>query len=442
VTAVVGQDPVEAVAATVEAAQRYAAHPLADVERCQALRRAASLLRSRSEQLVGLLVKEVKKPRALARLEVIRSAEVAEATASEWETIRGEVVPSHAAANGAGRLVIARRHPIGIVCAITPFNFPVALTLHKLAPALVAGNACIAKPSEHATETVQALAELLVEAGFPASAVPIAAGGPETVDALLNREEIGLYSFTGSVAVGEKIKRESGIRPVVLELGSNAATIVHADADLPRAAEALALGAYAFAGQACFSPQRLLVHEDVLQPLADLLIDRIAKLVVGDPDSEDVLVGPLISEAAAARVEGMIEEAVDLGARVLAGGKREGAFLAPSLLSGVPRDAQLWKEEAFGPVALLEGYRSVSEAFELANDSRFGLQTGLFTTDIGVALEAADGLATGAVLVNEPSSWRCTPMPFGGVRSSGFGREGPRYAIEAMTYVKTIAFAR
>jgi len=183
------------------------------------------------------------------------------------------------------------------------------------------------------------------------------------------------------------------------------------------------------------------VHEDVGETLAGMLLEGVATLTVGDPEREDVTVGPLISEAAAVRVEGLIEEAVGLGATIVAGGGRDGAFLAPALLTGVPHQARLWREEAFGPVALLEPYRTTSEALSLANDTPFGLQTGVYTKDVGFALEAAERLVAGAVLVNEPSSWRCTPMPFGGVRQSGFGREGARYAIEAMTYVKTIAIA-
>jgi acyl-CoA reductase-like NAD-dependent aldehyde dehydrogenase len=430
-----------AVDGAIAAAGDYARAPLSDIERCEALRHAGRLLREQADELAELLVADVRKPRTLARLEVSRSAEVAEASAAEWETIRGEVVPAHAVANSAGRLVLARRHPLGIVCAITPFNFPIALTIHKLAPALVAGNACIVKPSEHATRTVEALARLFVAAGFPESALPVVPGGPEAVDALLGRREIGLYSFTGSVPVGEKIKRGSGVRPVILELGSNAATIVHGDADLERAAKAIAIGAYAFGGQACFSPQRILVHEEVKAAFTDALLEQIDGLRVGEPTSDDVLVGPLITEAAAARVEALIDDAVMHGATLLAGGKRDGPFVAPTLLTDVPREARLWEEEAFGPVALLAGYTTVDEAFEQVNDTRFGLQTGVFTRDVGFALEAAERIVSGAVIVNEPSSWRCTPMPFGGVRDSGFGREGPRYAIEAMTYVKTVAIA-
>ena len=267
--------------------------------------------------------------------------------------------------------------------------------------------------------------------------MPLVLGGPEAVDALLAEPRIALYSFTGSAAVGEKIKAQSGLRPVVLELGSNAAAIVHADADVPRAAATLARAAYAFAGQACFSVQRILVHEVVAEQLVRHLHEAADALVVGDPDDERVVVGPLIDEAAAERVEALIDDAVAGGARVLRGGERDGAFVQPALVADVPRDAGLWRREAFGPVATLTTYATLDDAIELANDSGYGLQTAVFTSDIGVALAAADRLETGGVIVNE-ASWRCTPMPFGGVGESGFGREGPRYGIEATTVQRTI----
>jgi acyl-CoA reductase-like NAD-dependent aldehyde dehydrogenase len=425
-------------AEAVAAARTYADDPLADAERCRALRRLAVLMRERSDELAPLLVEEVRKPIALARGEVERSAEIAERSAAEWETMAGEVVATSTSEGAAGRLVLVKRYPLGVVCAITPFNFPVGLTMHKLAPVLVAGNACVVKPSERAPKTAAALLALAVEAGFPEEAVPLVTGGPEAVDALLAQQDVALYTFTGSARVGEKIKQQSGLRPVVLELGSNAATIVHSDADLARAAESLARGAFSFAGQACFSVQRIIVQRDVAPELTERLLDAVAALSVGDPSREDVVVGPLVDEAAAIRVEAMVAEAVAGGARVLCGGERSGDMLEPALLADVPREAGLWREEAFGPVALLAEYGTLEEGIALANDSRYGLQTGIFTRDVSTALTAADRLRTGAVIVNDSSSWRCTPMPFGGVGESGVGREGPRYAIEAATTQRTI----
>ena len=424
----------------VTAAADYVASPLSPGERCAALRRLADLLRADSEPLAQLLVEEVSKPISLARAEVIKSAEVAERTASEWETLTGEVVASDTIAGAEGRLVLVRRYPIGVVCAITPFNFPVALAVHKVLPALVAGNACVIKPSERAPRTTAELRRAIVRAGFPEAAVPLVLGGPEAVDALLAEPGIALYSFTGSAAVGRKIKSESGLRPVVLELGSNAAAIVHEDADLSRAAGALVRGAYAFAGQACFSVQRILAHQGVADELAGLVCDEIDRLGVGAPDDETVIVGPLIDEPAAIRVDGVIEEAVAAGARVLRGGCRRGALLEPWLLADVPRDCALWRDEIFGPAASITSYGSLDEAIALANDSRYGLQTSLFTTNLSIAMRAADALRTGGMMVNE-ASWRCTPMPFGGVGESGFGREGPRYAIEATTVQRTIVLS-
>jgi len=426
----------------VARAASYAAAPLDDLARCAALRRAAELLLERGEQIAQVVSREVRKPIALARGEVERCAEVIALTVSEWETLRGEVVPAHASAAGAGHVVLARRHPLGVVCAITPFNFPVGLLIHKLAPALAAGNACVVKPSERAPESVAALVAALLDAGFPDAAVPVVSGGPEAVEALLAEPAIGLYSFTGSVPVGERIRAASGLRPVVLELGSNAATIVHHDADLARAARSLAQGAYAYAGQACQSVQRIVVHERVHDELVERLLAAIAALPVGDPADERVVVGPMIDEAAAERVAGVIDDARAGGATLLCGGRRDGALLEPALLDGVPRDCALWREEAFGPVAGVVTYDELAQGFALANDSRYGLQTGIFTSATDVALAALDALRAGAVLVNEGSHWRCTPMPFGGVGASGIGREGPRYAIEAMTSLRTAVLAR
>lgn len=433
--------PEAAVAQAVARARAYAGEPLPDPERVRALRRAAGEVLARRAEIAQTLVEEVRKPVALARVEVDRTAEVIEWTASEWETLRGEVVPLHATDSGRGRLVVVRRDPVGIVCAITPFNFPVALTAHKLAPALAGGNACLVKPSEYAVRSVELLREAFVDAGFPPEAVAVVPGGPETVDALLADPEIGLYSFTGSPHVGRKVKADSGLRPVILELGANSATIVHADADLERAAASIARGAFAFAGQACFSVQRVLVHEDARDGLVAALLDQISLLRVGDPADEAVLVGPLVSEAAAERVEARIAAAVEAGATLLAGGGRDCDTIQPTLLEGVPQELELWCEEIFGPVAALRTYGSLDEAIALANDSRYGLQTGIFTAGVAVALEASERLRAGSVLVNESSSWRATPMPYGGIRDSGFGREGPRYALEAMTTQKVVALA-
>jgi acyl-CoA reductase-like NAD-dependent aldehyde dehydrogenase len=434
-------DASASVASAIADAARYAADPLPEADRCRALRRFGALLRERAADLAPLLVEEVRKPVAQARGEIERSAEVAERTASEWETLAGEIVGTGTSAGADGRVVLVTRHPVGVVCAITPFNFPVGLAVHKIVPVLVAGNACVVKPSERAPRTADALRALLIESGFPPEAVPVVHGGPEAVDALLAHPGVALYSFTGSARVGEKIKAASGLRPALLELGSNAATIVHADADLDRAGEALARGAYTYAGQACFSVQRVIVHRDVRDALVERMLAATAALVVGDPAGEDVVVGPLIDEDAARRVEGMIQDAVARGATVLCGGERDGSLLTPALVDGIDRDAALWREEAFGPVAVLAVYDTLAEAIDLANDSRYGLQTGFFTRDIGAALEAARRLRTGTVNINDSSAWRCTPMPFGGVGESGIGREGPRYAIEAATVQRTVVLA-
>jgi acyl-CoA reductase-like NAD-dependent aldehyde dehydrogenase len=427
--------------AALQRSARYASAPLPDIQRCRALRAAADEVLLRIDPIARLLVDEIGKPISLARGEVERSAEVIAWSAAEWETMHTEVIPTRSAAGGDGHLVFTQREPLGIVCAITPFNFPVGLTVHKLAPALAAGNACIIKPSEYAPRTVQAVADAFRAAGFPEGAVEIVPGGPETVEALLADPRPGLYSFTGSARVGQKVKASSGLRPVVLELGSNAATIIHSDADLVRAAAALARGAYAFAGQACFSVQRIIVQSDVHDELVERLLEETTALAVGDPNDPATIVGPMIDEAAAVRVELLLRDAVERGSRLLTGGRRTGAILEPTLVADVEQDAPLWRDEVFGPVAVIARYNAIDDAFALANDSSYGLQTGIFTGNVRVALTALNALHAGAVLVNETSSWRCTPMPFGGVRDSGFGREGPRSAIESMTHIKTAVLA-
>lgn len=434
--------PSLAVSTAVADAKRYVANPLSQQERCKALRRLASLLRDNADELGLLLVEEVSKPVTLARSEVQRSAEVAERTASEWETLTGEIVASGTIPGAEGHTVMVKRYPIGVVCAITPFNFPVGLTVHKVLPVLVAGNACVVKPSERAPKTARLLRELMLESGFPPEAIPFVYGGPEVVDAMLAHPEIALYSFTGSARVGEKVKTKSGLRPVLLELGSNAATIVHEDADVERAAHEIAYGSYAYAGQACFGVQRIVVHRSRLDEFVERLQDATAALKCGEPADKRVVVGPLIDEDAARRVDGLIQEASAAGAQVMFGGTRHGSFIEPTLLRDVPLDNALWREEIFGPVAVITEYDTLDEAIELVNDTRYGLQTGVFTQDIGTALTAFDRIRTGAVIINESSAWRCTPMPFGGVGDSGIGREGPRYAIEASTVQRTIVLTR
>lgn len=435
----VGAADAAAVAAAVQAARRAVdGSALPPNRRAEILRSAAAALSRRREEIGLAISREVGKPFREACWEVDWSAGVFVASAEECVRLCGSMVPIEGEYGCEERLAFTLRVPVGVVAAITPFNFPLNQAAHKVGPALGAGNAVVLKPSPNTPVSCAMLAEVLAEAGLPAGWFNLVQGGADVGRHLVENPGVDFISFTGSAAAGKQISQAAGLRRVALELGSNAATIVHADADLDRAAALAAWGAFNNAGQVCISVQRVFVHESVYPDFCRRLVEQAAKEVVGNPADGATTVGPMISAEAAKRAEAWVREAVAGGARLLAGGKREGALFWPTVLADVSADMRVSCEEIFAPVVAVAPYASLEEAIDRVNDSAYGLQAGIFTADIGNALAAARRLKVGGVIINDTSYFRRDSMPYGGVKASGIGREGPRHAMEEMTDLRTV----
>ena len=404
--------------------------------RAEVLDRAAELAGERIEDLALTIAAEAGKPLKTARVEAARCVDTLTFSAVEARKLSGGTVPMEASAAGAGKLGVILRVPYGVVGAISPFNFPLNLVAHKLGPAIAAGNAVVLKPAGQTPVSALKLAEALVEAGLPEGWLSVVPGpGAEVGSAIVEHELTGAITFTGSPEVGWGIRSRVPHKKVNLELGSNAPLIVHSDGDWEMAADKAKLHAFSHAGQSCVSIQRVLVHEDVADAFAERLVANAEALRVGDPLDPETDVGPLISPGDRDRVKEWVDEAVAGGAELLSGGELvdEGRCLAPTLLGGPPREAKVWREEIFGPVATIDRYTDFGEALRMANDSRFGLQAGVFTRDVGRGLEAARTLEFGGVLINEVPTFRADQMPYGGVKDSGNTREGPAHAVIELT---------
>jgi acyl-CoA reductase-like NAD-dependent aldehyde dehydrogenase len=405
-------------------------------ERAAVLDRAAELVGERVDDLALSIAAEAGKPLKTARVEAARTVDTLTFSATEARKLTGGTVPMEASPAGAGKLGVMLRVPYGVVGAISPFNFPLNLVAHKLGPAIAAGNAIVLKPAGQTPISALKLAEILVEAGLPQGWLSVIPGpGGEVGNAIVEHELTRALTFTGSAGVGWGIRSRVPHKKVNLELGSNAPLIVHADGDWETAADKAKLHAFSHAGQSCISIQRVLVHEDVADAFTERLVANAEALRVGDPLDPETDVGPLISPGDRDRVKGWIDEAVDAGAELLTGGEQvdEGRCLAPTLLSSPPRQAKVWCEEIFGPVATIDRYSDFGEALRMANDSKFGLQAGVFTRDVGRGLEAANTLEFGGVLINEVPTFRADQMPYGGVKDSGNTREGPAFAVQELT---------
>lgn len=402
--------------------------------RAAILERAAAEIAARREELAQVLVEEAGKPLVLARTEAERCSETFGEAARVAHSPHAELLDLEGFPSGTGRMGLIRRFPVGVVVGITPFNFPLNLVAHKLAPAVAAGCPIVLKPASQTPSPALLLAEILHRAGVPAGGVNVVpCAGVESV-ALLEDPRVRLLSFTGSAQVGWGLKQRLWDRKVSLELGGNAAVIVEPDAgDLEAVAKRIATGAYSYAGQSCISVQRVLVQEGIATAFAEALAAATRAFPTGDPASESVMCGPMITPGDADRIEGWASEARATGARALAEGRRDGSLVFPTLLEGVPEDARVWADEAFAPVAVLATYRTLDEALARANDSRYGLQAGIFTRDVEKIQKAFATLEVGAVIQGDIPSWRSDPMPYGGVKQSGIGREGPRWAVEEMT---------
>ncbi|MGD1083708.1 MAG: aldehyde dehydrogenase family protein [Verrucomicrobiota bacterium] len=407
-------------------------------QRAGVLERIVALLKAHREELARLIALEAAKPIRSARAEVSRTIGTFTDALEECKRIRGEWLPLDLDAASEGCSALVRRFPIGPVTAITPFNFPLNLVAHKVGPALACGNTMLLKPAPQAPLSALRLARIVQEAGAPPGQLDAFFCANELAQTLVTDERIKMLSFTGSAAVGWRLKQISGKKRVALELGGNAAVVIHSDADLDRAAERCAYGGFTHAGQSCISVQRAFVHQPVFDAFADKFLQRVRRLKVGDPLDEETDLGPMISPREAERAESWIAEAVAGGAKVLAGGQRDGAVLQPTVLTRVRPDMKVCRQEVFAPLVVLEPYRDFGEAVARVNDSPYGLQAGLFVRDLKAVFQAYADLEVGGVVWNDVPTYRGDPMPYGGVKDSGLGREGVRYAIEEMTEPKVL----
>jgi acyl-CoA reductase-like NAD-dependent aldehyde dehydrogenase len=402
-------------------------------DRQHLLRRVASLVRGRSEELVEILSKEVGKPITASRGEVARLAMTFDDAADALSHWGVEALPVDMDARGEGYRCIVERFPVGVIFCIVPYNWPFNLAAHKVAPALASGNTVVVKPSHLAPLSTYTLARIIHEAGCPPGVVNCVLCSSKDAEKALHDPRVKALSFTGSPAVGWHLKRELSAKKVTLELGGNATAIVCEDADFEWTIPRIINGGYVYAGQICISIQHVLIHQSRYEEAKQLLIEQTCNCPTGDPMDEKVVCGPLISEDAAAKVESFLNEAIEKGARVLAGKERSGTMMKPTLVEGVAEDTKLFAEEVFGPVMTIRPFKDLDEGIEIVNRSKYGIHAAIFTTDIREAEKAFRGIEVGGVIVNDYPTLRFDNMPYGGVKQSGFGREGVRYAMDDMT---------
>jgi glyceraldehyde-3-phosphate dehydrogenase (NADP+) len=407
-------------------------------ERAAILRKMSEGVEARQEELVRLLALEAGKPVKAGRVEVDRCIFNLRNASEEAQRIEHEFVDLDLLAASKGRMGLIRRVPLGSIYAITPFNFPLNLVAHKVAPALAAGNSMVQKPSPKTPLCSIAFAEIAKEAGAPPGALNVINCSNEQAEQLVSEDRFKMLTFTGSAAVGWQLKAKAGKKRVALELGGNAGCIIHDDADIDKATQGCVVGGFSFAGQSCISVQRIFAHRSMYDRFLAALTDRVKSLQMGDPLDGKTDVGPLVTEEAARRVESWVQEAVAAGAKAQTGGKREGAMFHPTILTDTRPELRVNCQEVFGPGVTVERYDSFEKTLEAVNDSPYGLQAGVFTENIKVAFEAFERLDVGGVIVNDVPTFRVDHMPYGGVKDSGTGREGARYAIEEMTERKTL----
>ncbi|MEV6816789.1 aldehyde dehydrogenase family protein [Micromonospora sp. NPDC051296] len=429
----------EQVDLAVQAAHRALQEPLPPYERAAILHRATALLEQRRDEFAETLLREAGKPRKAAEAELHRAILTLRWAAEEAARLPGETVPMDAVASGADTIGFTLPEPVGVVAAITPFNFPVNLVLHKIAPAVAAGCPVVLKPSEKTPLSAGLLVEVFEQAGLPAGLLNLVTGDPAQIVAALNDSPlVTLVTFTGSSRVGWQLKAASPTKRHVLELGSNTAMVVMPSADLGAAASAVVSAGFAFSGQACVSLQRLYVHTEVVDDLVAQIRAAMTGLTVGDPGDPATDIGPLITPESTERVRGWLADAEAAGAKILAGGGVVDGVLEPTVITGVAPQSPLICEEVFGPVVTLVPVASLGEALTAVNSSRFGLNTAIYSNDLREVRRYVSQAQAGTVLVNRPAAYRSDHMPYGGVKESGEGREGIRYAIEAMLHQKLV----
>ncbi|MEH6714122.1 aldehyde dehydrogenase family protein [Parasphingorhabdus flavimaris] len=430
----------EAIAGAVSATEPMAA--MASYERQNVLQHCVDRFKERYDELAYSLCVEAGKPIKDAEGEVGRLIDTFRIAAEESVRNYGEVQPLDISARAKGYMGMWKRVPIGPCSFISPFNFPLNLAAHKVAPAIAAGCPFVMKPASKTPLGAIIMGEVLAETDLPKGAFSILPASRDGADLFTTDERLKLLSFTGSPGVGWDLKAKAGKKPVILELGGNAAVVVDHDADLDDALERIVFGAFYQSGQSCIGVQRIIIHEKIYDTFRDMLVAKTKTLVSGDPKDRDTFIGPMISEGEASRLHGWIESAVAGGATLLCGGNRKGNMLEATLLENVDTSADAYREEAFGPLALLSKFSDFGAALDEVNDSKFGLQAGIFTRDIFKTLDAWDRLDVGGVVINDVPSYRVDNMPYGGVKDSGLGREGIRFAMEDMTEIRNLVIRR
>ncbi|HET6642301.1 MAG TPA: aldehyde dehydrogenase family protein [Gaiellaceae bacterium] len=418
----------------IDAAEAAMEAPLPAHKRAEILVRVAGALGRRHDEVARLISDEAGKPLKAAKIEASRAMSTYTFAAVEARKLAGEIVPMDASQAGEGKFAYTLRKPIGVVGAISPFNFPLNLVAHKIAPALAAGCAVVLKPAGQTPLSALLLAELETEAGLPPGWLNVVVGPSSDIgDVLVQDERVKALTFTGSSAVGWKLRERAARKRVNLELGNSTPMIVEADADVEAAAAATAQHGFSFAGQSCISIQRVYVQRGAFDDFVQQLVPKVEQLVVGDPADEDTDVGPVIDEDARDRILEWIDEARRSGAEILTGGELEGELIRPTVIANAGPELKVSCEEVFGPVVTVNPYETLDEALALANGTKYGLQAGIFTTNLDNALRAAEGLDFGGVTVNEAPTFRADQMPYGGVKESGNTREGPAYAVRELT---------
>ena len=427
-----------AIEMAIDGFQKYRKFPV--WKRADALEKISAGISTRREDFAQTIALEAGKPIRTARAEVDRAIFTFKVAAEESRRIYGEIVPLDWQPGMDNREAHVLRVPLGVVAGITPFNFPINLVAHKVAPALAAGDPIIIRPASQTPVSALKLAELIAETGLPEWIFSVVPSTTENAAPLVEDDRIRLLTFTGSPAVGWALKKRAGRKKVTLELGGNAGVIVHRDADYKYAAERIAWGGFSYAGQSCISVQRVYVHNDIYQAFQDELVRKVKALKVGDPLDESTDVGPLIDAGAAERVEAWVEEARRGGVKVLTGGAREGNLWQPTILEEVQPEMRVSCQEVFAPLVGLYRFTDIHEAIQAVDNSDFGLQAGLFTKDLSIIHEAIQDIEVGGLMVNDVSTFRIDHMPYGGVKESGSGREGLRYAIEEMSELKLVTY--
>lgn len=428
----------EAIASAYTAREEVA--KLTSFERATILKRAAQLLTERRDEFAQIISLELGKPIRYTLDEVTRSIETLELSAEEAKRLNGETLPGDVSSRGAQAVAVTFRVPVGVVAAITPFNAPLNLVAHKVGPAFAAGNSIILKPATSTVLIATKFVKLLIEAGFPKTALNMVLGRRDAVQQIVKDDRVNVISFTGGLVASRNISQLAGIKKVLLELGGNASTVVHEDANINRAAAMCARTGYSNSGQSCISVQRIYVHDSIIEEFTEKVIQQIELLKVGDPLSLDTDIGSMVDEANANRMMEWIEEAVNNGAKVLTGGVKEGAVVRPTLLLNPPHECKVVCDEVFGPIMSIIPYKTLQEAIDATNNSDFGLQAGIFTNRMDVAQKFANAIHAGGVVINGTSNFRLDHWPYGGIKNSGIGREGPRYTIQELTEMKMIVY--